>query len=49
MEYEVKVVSIGGRRNKTWRDIVEKDGQARKLNREDAMDRIRWKKQIRDD
>jgi len=28
---------------------VEKDCQAHKLNREDAMDRNRWRKQIRDD
>jgi len=38
-----------GRPKKTWKDIVEKDCQARKLNREDAMDRNRWRKQIRDD
>jgi len=38
-----------GRPKKTWREIVEKDCQSRGLNREDAMDRIRWKKQIRDD
>jgi len=31
------------------REIVEKDCQAHKLNREDAMDRNRWRKQIRDD
>jgi len=31
---------------KTWREIVEKDCQARKLNREDVMDRNRWMKQI---
>ena len=29
--------------------IMEKDCQARGLNREDAMDHIRWMKQIRDD
>jgi len=29
--------------------IVEKDCQAHGLNREDAMDHIRWMKQIRDD
>jgi len=28
--------------------IVEKDCQARKLNREDAMDLNRWKKQMDD-
>ena len=38
-----------GRPNKTRREIVEKDCQARKLNREDAMGRNRWRKQIRDD
>jgi len=33
---------------KTWREIVvvEKDCKARGLNREDAMDRSRWRKQI---
>jgi len=30
-------------------EIVEKDCQVRGLNREDAMDHIRWTKQIRDD
>jgi len=29
--------------------VVEKDFQAHKLNREDAMDRNRWRKQITDD
>jgi len=37
------------RPKKTWREIVEKDCQGRGLNREDAVDHIRWKKQIRDD
>ena len=36
-----------GRPKKTWTEIVEKDCQARGLNREDAMDHIRWMKQIR--
>jgi len=30
-------------------EIVERDCQAHKLNREDAVDCIRWMKQIRDD
>ena len=38
-----------GRPKKTWREIVEKDCQVHKLNREDAMDRNRCRKQIRDD
>jgi len=35
-----------GRPKKTWREIVEKDCKARGLNREDAMDRSRWRRQI---
>jgi len=35
-----------GRPKKTWRDIVEKDCRACELNREDAMDRSRWRKQM---
>jgi len=34
---------------KTWREIVDKDCEARKLKREDVTDRNRWRKQIRDD
>jgi len=33
---------------KTYREIVEKDCQAHKLNREDAMYCNKWRKQIRD-
>ena len=33
--------------NRTWREVVQKDCQARKLNREDAMDCSRWKKLIK--
>jgi len=47
MEYEVEGARPRGRPKKTWREIVEKDCQARGLNREDAMDRVRRKKQIR--
>jgi len=49
MEYEVEGARPRGRPKKTWRKIVEKDCWARKLNREDAMDYSRWRKQIRDD
>jgi len=38
-----------GRPKKMWREIVEKDCQVHKLNREDAMDHIRWMQQIWDD
>jgi len=33
-----------GRPKRTWREVVQKDYQARNLNKEDAMDRSRWKK-----
>jgi len=49
MEYEVEGARLRGRSKKIWTEIVEKDCQARKLNREDAMDRNEWRKQIRDD
>jgi len=45
-EYEVEGARSRGRPKKTWREIVEKHCKARGLNREDAMDRSRWRKQI---
>jgi len=41
MEYEVQGVRSRGRPKKTYRETVEKDHQARKLNTENAMDRNR--------
>jgi len=38
MEYEVEGARPRGRPKKTWTEIVEKDCQEHKLNREDAMD-----------
>ena len=38
-----------GRPKKAWREIEDKDCQACGLSREDAMDRSKWMKQIRDD
>jgi len=49
MEYEVEGARPRGRPKKTWRQIVEKDWQAGILNKEDAMDRKRRRKQITDD
>ena len=49
IEYEVEGARPRGRPKKTWREIVEKGCQACKLNREDAMDCNRSRKQIRDD
>ena len=48
MEYEVEP-RPRGRPKRTWREVVvvRKDCQARNLNREDAMDRGRWKKLIK--
>jgi len=43
MEYEVE----GSRPKRTWTGVVQNDCQARKLNREIAMDRSRWKKLIK--
>jgi len=45
MEYEVEGARPRGRTKKTWREIVEKDCKARRLNKEDAMDHSRWRKQ----
>jgi len=45
IEYEVE--GTRPRPKKTWREIVEKDCQACNLNREDATDHNRWRRQIR--
>jgi len=39
--------SVFGNVKRTWREVVEKDCQARKLNKEDSMDRSRWMKLIK--
>ena len=46
MQYEVEGSRPTGRSKRTSREVVQKDCQARKLNRLDAMDRSRWKKLI---
>ena len=48
MEYEVQGYRQRGRSNRTWREVVEKDCQARKLNKENATDCSRWRKLIKD-
>jgi len=48
MEYEVEGPRPRGRPKRSWTEGVEKDHQAHKLNKEDAMDRSRWKKLIKD-
>ena len=44
MVYEVEGSRPRGRPKRTWREVVQKNCQACDLNREDAMDRGRWKK-----
>ena len=46
--YEVKGPRPRGRPKRTWREVVEKDCQACKLNIEDAMDHSEWRKLIKD-
>jgi len=48
MEYEVESSRPRGRSRRTGREGVEKDCQARKLNKEDAIDRSRWRMLIKD-
>jgi len=47
MEYEVEGSRPRGRPKRTWREVVQKDCQARNLNREDAIGHSRWKKLIK--
>ena len=44
IEYEAE----GTRPKRTWREVVQDDRQARKLNKEDAMDRCKWRKVIKE-
>jgi len=48
MVYEVEVPRPRGRPKRTWREVVWEDCQARKLNKEDAIDRCKWRKIIKD-
>ena len=47
IEYEVEGSRPRGRPKRTWTEVVQKDCQVRNLSREDAMDRGRWKKIIK--
>jgi len=47
MEYEVEVSRPRGRPKRTWKEVVQKDCQVCNLNKEDAVDRSRWKKLIK--
>ena len=48
MEHEVEGSRPRGRPKKTWKEVVRYDCQARKLNKEDAMDRCKWRKIIKE-
>jgi len=37
-----------GRPKRTWREVVGEDRQAYKMNKEDAMDRCKWRKMRKD-
>ena len=37
-----------GKRLRTWKEVVREDCQACKLNKEDAMDRCKWRKVIKE-
>jgi len=47
MEYEVESFRPRDRPKRTWKEVVQKDCQAINLNKQDAMDRSRWKKLIK--
>jgi len=42
------LVLLESRPKKTWKEVVREDCQARKLNKEDAMDRCKWRKMIKE-
>ena len=46
MEHEVE--GSKPRPKKTWKEVVREDCQACKLNKEDAMDRCKWRKMIKE-
>jgi len=48
IEKEIEGPRLRGRPKRTWREVVEKDCPACKLNKEDAMNCSRWKKSIKD-
>jgi len=47
MVYEVEGSRPKDRLKRTWREVVQKDCKASELNKEDVMDRSRWRKLIK--
>ena len=48
MEYEIEGPRPRGRPKRTWREVVREDCQAHKMNKEDAVDRCKRRKMIKD-
>jgi len=48
MEYEVEGSRPRGRPKRTWLEVLQKDCQARKLSRDDAIVCGRWRMLIKD-
>jgi len=48
MEYKVEGSRPRGRPKRNWREVVQEECQARKMNKEDAMDHCEWRKMIKD-
>ena len=48
MEHEAEGSRPRGRPKRTWKEVVRKDCQARKLNKEDAVDHCKWRKVIKE-
>jgi len=48
LEYEVEGSRPRGRPKMTWKEVVGEDCQARKLNKEDAVDHCKWRKVIKE-
>jgi len=47
MNFEVEGVRSKGRPKKTWTEVIEKDCQTSEIDKEDAMDRRKWRKLIK--
>ena len=48
MKYEADRSRPRERPTRTWKEVVREDCQARKLNKEDAVDRCKWRQVIKE-
>ena len=48
MEHEVEGSRPRGRPKRTWKEVVREDCETRKLNKEDAVHRCKWRKVIKE-